>query len=48
MITLNDDVDIYSTACFSEEQDRECQNGEERYASEDLKTSENAFYPEEK
>ena len=44
---LNDDVDIYSTACFSEEQDTECQNGKERYASEDLKTSENAFYPEE-
>ena len=44
---LNDDVDIYSTACFSEEQDKECQNGEERYASEDLKTSENASYPEE-
>ena len=26
---LNDDVGIYSTACFSEEQDTECQNGEE-------------------
>ena len=44
---LNDDVDIYSTACFSEEQDTEGQNGKERYASEDLKTSENTFYPEE-